>query len=378
MAKEVNEHGLEVFKGGHGKKENQKLKTYLVLQYLLRQSDENHVVSAENIVGYLQQVCGIYAERRSIYRDIEEINKAMLMVEDEIDVHEAEDRIAEDENEKLVVYDKSKKGFYVRQRHYDLNDVRLLAECVYSAKFIEEKRAKKLVRVVCDLVSEEQAKQITHDAFLSDRVKTENTAVYYSVSTINEAMSRELNGQRHKPEKIDFLYQKHSISDVRQTVNRRNGARYIVSPYKLIINDGNYYLLGFDDEAQEMRTYRVDRMKDVRLVGEPRDGEKELSAIDLKTYTQRTFSMFGGQDTVVTLRFENHLLDAVVERFGSDQIRAQYVRVDNDHFSVTTHVEISDQFFGWVLGFGDKVKLTGSDAAVGLFKGYLDKVREMY
>ena len=378
MAKEVNEHGLEVFKGGHGKKENQKLKTYLVLQYLLRQSDENHVVSAENIVGYLQQNCGIYAERRSIYRDIEEINKAMLMVEEEIDVHEAGDRIAEDESEKLVVYDKSKKGFYVRQRHYDLNDVRLLAECVYSAKFIEEKRAKRLVRVVCDLVSEEQAKQITHDAFLSDRVKTENTAVYYSVSTINEAMSRELNGQRHKPEKIDFLYQKHSISDVRQTVNRRNGARYIVSPYKLIINDGNYYLLGFDDEAQEMRTYRVDRMKDVRLMGEPRDGEKEFSAIDLKTYTQRTFSMFGGQDTVVTLRFENYLLDAVVERFGSDQIRAQYVRVDNDHFSVTTHVEISDQFFGWVLGFGDKVKITGSDTAVGLFKAYLDKVREMY
>ena len=378
MAKEVNEHGLEVFKGGHGKKENQKLKTYLVLQYLLRQSDENHVVSAENIVGYLQQNCGIYAERRSIYRDIEEINKAMLMVEEEIDVHEAGDRIAEDESEKLVVYDKSKKGFYVRQRHYDLNDVRLLAECVYSAKFIEEKRAKRLVRVVCDLVSEEQAKQIKHDAFLSDRVKTENTAVYYSVSTINEAMSRELNGQRHKPEKIDFLYQKHSISDVRQTVNRRNGARYIVSPYKLIINDGNYYLLGFDDEAQEMRTYRVDRMKDVRLMGEPRDGEKEFSAIDLKTYTQRTFSMFGGQDTVVTLRFENYLLDAVVERFGSDQIRAQYVRVDDKHFSVTTHVEISDQFFGWVLGFGDKVKITGSDAAVGLFKAYIDKIRTLY
>lgn len=130
MAKELNEHGLEVFKGGHGKKENQKLKTYLVLQYLLRQSDENHVVSAENIVGYLQQICGIYAERRSIYRDIEEINKAMLMVEEEIDVHEAEERITEDESEKLVVYDKSKNGFYVRQRHYDLNDVRLLAECV--------------------------------------------------------------------------------------------------------------------------------------------------------------------------------------------------------------------------------------------------------
>ena len=114
MAKKTNEYGFEEFEGGHGKKQNQKLKPYLVLQYLLRQSDENHVISAEKIVAYLQEICGIYAERRSIYRDIDEINKAMLIVEEEIDVHEAEERIAEDESEKLVVYDKSKKGFYVR------------------------------------------------------------------------------------------------------------------------------------------------------------------------------------------------------------------------------------------------------------------------
>lgn len=379
MYRKADEHLKDTIPVAHGKKANQKMKPYIVLQYLMKHTDENHVASAYDIIAYLESL-GITAERRSIYTDIDEINKIIWMMENQMDLEEVKDLLDENEEnlEKTIVYDKNKKGFYVQQRHYDLNDVRLLAECVYSAKFIEEKRAKRLVRVVCDLVSEEQAKQITHDAFLSDRVKTENTAVYYSVSTINEAMSRELNGERHKPEKIDFLYQKHSISDVRQTVNRRNGARYIVSPYKLIINDGNYYLLGFDDEAQEMRTYRVDRMKDVRLMGEPRDGEKEFSAIDLKTYTQRTFSMFGGQDTVVTLRFENYLLDAVVERFGSDQIRAQYVRVDNDHFSVTTHVEISDQFFGWVLGFGDKVKMTGSDTAVGLFKAYLDKVREMY
>ena len=85
MEKARNEYGFEVFEGGHGRKENQKLKPYLVLQYLLRQSDENHV-----------HICGIYAERRGIYRDIDEINKAMLIVEYGIDVHEAEARLDED------------------------------------------------------------------------------------------------------------------------------------------------------------------------------------------------------------------------------------------------------------------------------------------
>jgi len=322
MATKRNEFGFEEFEGGHGKKVNQKLKPYLVLQYLLRQSDENHVVSAENIVGYLQETCGIYAERRSIYRDIEEINKAMLIVEEEIDVHEAEERIAEDESEKLVVYDKSKKGFYVRQRHYQPQDIRLLAECVYSAKFLSTGQAERLANVVCEFVSEEQAKTIRHDAFLTDRVKTDNKGVLNSISTINDAMSKELDGQKHEPEKISFQYLKYSINDVEQQVERRKGMKYTVSPYKLLINDGNYYLLAFDDYAQDMRTYRVDRMKGVNRTGEPREGAEAFAAIDLKTYTKRVFSMFGGKQERVTIRFINPLLDAVVDRFGTT--RAAY------------------------------------------------------
>ena len=84
--------------------------------------------------------------------------------------------------EKTIVYDRSKKGFYVRQRHFDLTDIRLLAECVYSAKFIEKGQADRLVDVVAEFVSEEQAKTIRHDALLTDRVKTDNKSVLSGLS----------------------------------------------------------------------------------------------------------------------------------------------------------------------------------------------------
>ena len=161
-------------------------------------------------------------------------------------------------------------------------------------------------------------------------------------------------------------------------MERRKGMKYTVSPYKLLINDGNYYLLAFDDSVQDMRTYRVDRMKGVDRTGDPREGAEAFAAIDLKSYTKRVFSMFGGKQERVTIRFINPLLDAVVDRFGNDKSSVQYAKVDDTHFSVTTHVEISDQFFGWVLGFGKKAKLIGSDRAVEQFRAYLDKVREMY
>lgn len=125
-----------------------------------------------------------------------------------------------------------------------------------------------------------------------------------------------------------------------------------------------------------MRTYRVDRMKDVRLLGEPRDGGKAFAAINMETYTQRVFSMFGGKQERITIRFINPLLDAVVDRFGSKGVI--YRKLDDTHFSITAQVEISDQFFSWLCGFGKRARLMEPPATVVRLKEYLDKIRGMY
>ena len=363
----------------HGRKSNQKMKPYLVMEYLMRRTDENHAESAENIVAYLQEL-GIDAERRSIYRDIEEINKALWLLEneDDADIFAAEEAIAAGENdsEKLIVYDKHMKGFRVVRRKYELSDIRLMAECIYASRYISQSEAERLVDIIKGFVSEEQSKAIRTDALVTARQRTLNKSTLRNVSTIYDAMSKMIDGEKHIPEKISFQYLKYTIDDLENQTERRKGAKYIVSPYKLIINDGNYYLLAFDDHSHEIRTYRVDRMKSINRLGEPRDGANAFAAIDMKTYTQRTFSMFGGKRERVSIRFVSSLLDTAVERFG--RYNVNYSRSDDHHFIVSADVEISDQFFGWILGFGKKAKLIGSDAVVEQFRAYLDKVREMY
>jgi predicted DNA-binding transcriptional regulator YafY len=309
----------------------------------------------------------------------------MLMLQEDIELDEADMMITEaaesgDEEEiaelKTILYDRSKKGFYVRQRKFDVNDIRLLAECVYACKSITETKAKRLVNVVCDFVSEEQAQKIKHNAFLTDRVKTDNQSVLNNIAAINEAMSKHLDGQPHTPEKITFKYMRRSISDMSKQVERRAGSRYKVSPFQLLINDGNYYLVAYADYAQEMRTYRVDRIKDIRFTGEPRDGDEEFSQMDVKSYANRVFSMVRGDLKLVEMHFSNVLLDAVVDRFGTKYV--QYAKVDEDHFSVTAKIEISSAFYGWLLGFGDEAKLVYPENAVEKFKDYLHKVGALY
>lgn len=336
-------------------------------------------IAAPQIVGYLQETCGIYAERRSIYRDIEEINKAMLMLENNIDILEAEELLAEDvyDEEKFIVYDKNRKGFYVRRRFYDLYDIRLLAECIYSAKFLEAKQAERLADIVCEQVSDKQAEKIKHDAFLTDRVKTNNAEVINNITAINEAISKEIDGKKHIPEKISFTYLKYSINDKKQ-VSRRHGEKYIVSPYALMINDGNYYLLAFDDKKQKIIHYRVDRMKNVEPIGEPRSGEDEFRKIDLKSYTKKVFSMFNGELRGVEMRFINPLLDTVIERFGTGANTFYTPMSDKRHFIVKTDIEVSNQFFGWICSFGNQVKILNPPSVVDGMKEYINKIQKVY
>jgi hypothetical protein len=362
-----------------GRKNNQKMKPYLVYQYLLKQSDENHIVTAADLVAYLEECCGIKSERRSIYRDIDVINKTMYMLENEVDIDEAESAIENDDygNEKTVIYDKHRKGFYVRQRHYELSDIRLISECIYSSKYISQDDSKRLVEIMKGFVSEYEAENIRTEALVTARVKTLNKATLGNVSTIYDAMSKKIEGEKHIPEKISFQYLKYSVNDVNKQIERRKGAKYVVSPYKLIINDGNYYLLAFDDYNREIRTYRVDRMKDLRRTGEAREGAAEFAAIDLKSYTQRVFSMFNGEKQRLRIKFNNALLDTVIERFGRGE-NVVYSKAGDFHFVVYVDVEISEQFFGWICGFGSKVQILAPQTVKERFISYIDKIRNVY
>ncbi len=366
----------------HGRQNNQKVKPYVVLQFLLKETDEDHLKTGDQIAAYLEEDCGIDAERRSVYRDIDAINTVALMIQNGCPIEEAKKELEANEDDtsiRLVVYDKNRKGYYVNSafRQFDPNDIRLVAECVYSSKYIAEGQAKRLVdHVICDYVSVHQAEKIRHDAFLTDRVKTNNRHVFNNISKITEAMSTKIEGKAHVPEKIQFSYMKYTIDSLTEQVERRPGKKSVVSPFHLIIDNGNYYLLAYNDEAQAMWTYRVDRMKDVKRTGEPRNGEEAFRKMDIRTFAQRTISMYSGEQVQVSLRSIMSLLDTFIEQFGTKDV--MYRALDEHHFKMTATVDVSQQFFAWLLRFGKRVQILEPDTVKQQFVDYLDMVRAVY
>ena len=267
--------------------------------------------------------------------------------------------------------------YRLASREFHVDDLKILAECVRAAKFISDAKSNEIIASLESLCSIYQADQLKADVFLVDRVKTTQKGTLSILSTINTAMARKLEGKPHEPQKISFKYLHYRIDDLHSSVDARKGTVRIVSPFHLILNDGYYYLLAFDDQHKEIRSFRVDRMKEVKLLDEPREGADAFAKIDMRQYSRRVFGMFGGEKNRVTLHFTNDLLDTVIDRFGKTG-DIMYQVVDKNHFSVIVEVDVSPQFFAWLCGFGNKVRIMEPKVVRKEYHEYLEKILRLY
>lgn len=111
------------------------------------------------------------------------------------------------------------------------------------------------------------------------------------------------------------------------------------------------------------------------MLDEERDGQEAYQALDMAIYARKTFGMFTGEETNVQLRFENHLVGAVLDRLG----REVFIIADGpDHFTVRTDVVVSPQFFAWVLGFGSQAQIIGPDHVVAEMKEHIYSAADLY
>lgn len=349
-----------------GKREGQKYKSLLVWDILLKKTDENHALQLKDIKEHLERY-GITAERHSIKRDIDDIlallNKELDFDLDELEIEER-DLLGYE-----VEYDASQHGYKISRRPYDFEELRLLAECVRASKFISKSQEKHLLAAIEGLCSEYQIEELQNEVYLVGRNKTPNKHIMASMLKVNQAI--------RENKKISCNYQKFTIQDRSQQVDRRRGDAYIINPFKLIINDGNYYVLAWDSKKTRTVTYRLDRMKGVKVEKEPRDGNQEFSKINMEAYTQQHFGMFSGEKKRVSLRFVNRLLDTAVDRFGTGS--DVFYRPDGKgHFVVNTEIAISDQFYGWLCGFRKMVKIISPPDVVEDFQKFLGDISGKY
>lgn len=327
------------------KSENQKLKLLYILDILKREADENHPMTVFELIERLADF-GISAERKSIYADLEALR-----------------RYGAD----LVKTGGRSCGYYIAARTFELPELKLLVDAVQSSRFITGKKSAQLIEKIEGLTNRYDAGQLRRQVFVSGRVKTMNESIYYHVDKLHAAIAQ--------GKKIDFLYFEwvldfSAIEKVTKSY-RKGGERYEVSPFSLCWENENYYLLAYDAADQIIKSYRVDKMEDIRTRKETREGAEIFTKFDIAAFTKQRFGMFGGQVQPVRLCFANRLIGVVIDRFGRDSLFMPY---DAKHFTVTVDAAVSPQFFAWLFGLGTEVRILSPEPVA---QAYREQLREI-
>lgn len=304
------------------KSKNQKLKLYYIIEYFKRYTDENHPVTVSEIIDYLADL-GITAERKSIYRDIAAMGELGY---DVISLHD-----------KHFTY-------YLAEREFETAELRMLADAVASSRFITKKKSAQLIKKISGLTTKYDAEKLGAQIFVANRIKASNESIYYNVDAIHNAISE--NSQ------ISFLY--YDWDKSKKKVYRHDGERYRVSPWGLIWNNENYYMVAYDSREGEIRHYRVDRMLSIATEDIPREGKAEFKETDTAQYTKKFFGMYDGEVVAVTLNCDEDITNAVVDMFGTD---VEFIPQSDSTFNVTVELAISPVFLSWVFMFGGKVRI---------------------
>ena len=311
-------------KGSH-----QKLKLYYLSRIMTQMTDDEHFLTMPEIQAELAKY-DVSADRKSLYDDMEALR--VLGID--------------------VIGEKVGKNFYyhVGKKQFDIAELKLLVDAIQSSKFITEKKSNELIKKLTEMASDYEASQLKRQVVVQGRVKTMNESIYYIVDDLHKAIAEN--------KQISFSYMRWNLE---KKMEPRKEKPYVVSPWALTWDDENYYMIAYDAEAGKIKHYRVDKMKNIRVLEKRREGREDFKDFNLADYAKMNFGMFGGEKTKVKLEFDNVMVGVMIDRFGKDiTIRPAKKKGWSE---INVDVAMSDQFLGWIVALGGNVVITGPESA---------------
>lgn len=243
-----------------------------------------------------------------------------------------------------------KKYFSQQNRVFETNELRTLIDAISSVRSIDPSHKDRLINKIKRLTSNSIAKSLNNQIFIDPKIVTEEKTLRYCIDTIHNAIQNN--------RKIMFKYGRYNLDKI-FVINDKN---YEVCPYGLVWDNGFYYLVAYNKEKKEIINYRVDRIRNVTELKKTFINKN----FNLSEYIDSCFNMYPGEIVGIKIKFDNHLINAIIDRFGKDLTIEIY---DKNNFILKTEAALSTGLVRWILNWG-------SDAEVLSPLKLIDKLKE--
>ncbi len=316
-----------------------KLKLLYIRQILEEETDAEHGLTMSQLLERLDSF-GIPAERKGVYRDLQTLRDFGLEIQ---------------------TYQRNPVEYALIRHDFTLSELMLLVDAVESCKFLTRRQSNALTTNLKLFASDHQRALLSRRIHVQDRITSKNDSVFEHIDTLHEAM--------HRHKKIEFMYYRLGI-DGKPTATH-NGKPHVVTPVLISYADGFYYLTAWNDNHEAMTEFRIDRMKQLRITDLRSTTNDEITHFVFDGNQHEYFGRFNGEPVTATLLVDADHVEIVMDRFGK---AAMFSVVDESTAKAIVKIRKSQQFFGWIAGLGNTVRIDGPASLAEDYRAYLQSL----
>lgn len=259
-----------------------------ILNVLKKYSDEEHKLYATQIAEKIKEIYNVDIDSRTVRRNIN-----LLKYKFDYDISTREE---------------NGHGYYISRNpetDFERGEIRAIIDTFSYSNYIVPSVAKNIIKKCKSMQNIYENANLRNYKVFAKNSKTENMEVIKNIEDISEAIQNK--------SKIEFEYWKYSIDKKFEfTLNKK----YKVSPYAMIYNEQEFYLIAIKEGEEKFQFFRLDRIKKINEIGEKRDINKTEKEID--EFAKSTIEMFAGEIEEIEAICNNPLLNPVVDKFGKN------------------------------------------------------------
>lgn len=325
---------------------NKKGAIVAILKVLQEYSNEEHFLTQQDIIDYVKKDYGFVLKRRAV-------SSALKILSDvfEYDINTSD----------------NKRGVALFEREFDKTEIRFLIDAVLSSRSLNTSRAKGLIKKIDSIQSIDDRKDYSEITKTYDGMRSKEVDTFYNIDLILSAIKQNC--------KITFNYLWYDVNG-KQKVSSHIPP-FTCSPYFLVNNFGRYYLLCVKDD-KEMRSFRVDYLKDVQLLSEKRIPMEEApnfgKDFSVNEYLKDHIYVYGGD--VIECQVEllsKRYLTYIFDWFGKNATAEK-----KDDKLIATIRSNENAFFYWAMQYSEGIRVLSPQKMVDRIKQEAKNILERY
>ncbi len=354
-----------------------------ILMILHQHTDENHRLSQKNIVDILRNEYDMKVDRKSVIRNLLDLGSYLegsgYELEYETSIRKVpvkadgsrEYLLDSDTGERVYEEQEVLSAFYLK-RPFEDSELRMLIDAIMFSMNISAKHRKDLVKKISGLSNKYFQSRVKHISCIDNNTNN-NQQIFANIEMLDEAIS--------KKKKISFNYMDYSTDKKMYPRKNKHGEvrTYIINPYQMAAKDGKYYLICNYDGYDNISNYRIDRIKNIKILDEKVKPFKELDnsqggSLDLNSYMKEHIYMYSSANDVVTFRIVRAMISDVIDIFGGD---VRFTDETDTHVTVVTKVNLR-AMFQFAKNFGPDVEVLKPESLRNEIKEEFKRALEAY